>query len=90
MDTEISPELVPFGLDGEAQSTQPKVGPYQLQDLNLYYIVRNGMCPSKVVFISWQAGKVAAQGTSVCRYFAWLRAASIAARIGSSPSFGTL
>ena len=50
LDTEISPELVPTDSDdGGAgiQSTQQKIGPYELQDFNLYYITRFGFAPSK-------------------------------------------
>src|SRR5262249_12453536 len=35
--TEISPELVPAGADGAIQSTESFVGPYALQDFNLFY-----------------------------------------------------
>jgi len=52
--TEISPELVP-AKDGEMQSTQDKVGPYALQDFNLYYLARFGMAPSKIAYLSLQA-----------------------------------
>jgi NAD+ synthase (glutamine-hydrolysing) len=58
LDTEISPELVPHtGDDREkpAQSTQEKIGPYELQDFNLYYIARYGFRPSKVAFLSLNA-----------------------------------
>ncbi len=51
---EISPELVPVE-DGNAQRTEDKVGPYELQDFNLFYITRYGLKPSKVAFLSWQA-----------------------------------
>jgi NAD+ synthase (glutamine-hydrolysing) len=52
VDTEISPELVP----GETpQSTQAVVGPYELQDFNLYLITRFGFKPSKVLFLAWSA-----------------------------------
>jgi NAD+ synthase (glutamine-hydrolysing) len=58
LDTEISPELVP-GSNGEedapAQSTEQKIGPYELQDFNLYYISRFGFRPSKVAFLSAHA-----------------------------------
>ena len=40
--TEISPELVPPGADGLIQSTESIVGPYALQDFNLYYATRTG------------------------------------------------
>jgi NAD+ synthase (glutamine-hydrolysing) len=56
VDTEISPELVPHSDDAEnhqpAQSTQEVIGPYELQDFNLYYITRYGFRPSKVAFLS--------------------------------------
>ena len=38
--TEISPELVPAGADGKVQSTESFVGPYALQDFNLFYLTR--------------------------------------------------
>ena len=59
LDTEISPELVP----GKAmQSTEAKIGPYELQDFNLYYVTRFGLRPSKVAFLAWHAWKDAARG----------------------------
>ena len=56
--TEISPELVPHSEDDKdkpAQSTQEKIGPYELQDFNTYYITRYGFRPSKVAYLSWNA-----------------------------------
>jgi NAD+ synthase (glutamine-hydrolysing) len=57
LDTEISPELVPgkAGEDKPAQSTESTIGPYELQDFNLYYILRYGFAPSKVAFLSYSA-----------------------------------
>jgi NAD+ synthase (glutamine-hydrolysing) len=52
LDTEISPELVPG-----RQSTEATVGPYELQDFNLYYIARFGYAPAKVAFLAWHAWK---------------------------------
>ena len=55
VETEISPELIPHGEGGNdepAQSTEAKIGPYNLQDFNLYYITRYGFRPSKVAFLS--------------------------------------
>jgi NAD+ synthase (glutamine-hydrolysing) len=58
LDTEISPELVPHA-EGEAeqpaQSTQQIIGPYELQDFNLYYITRFGYRPSKVAYLACHA-----------------------------------
>jgi len=53
--TEISPELVPPGADGAIQSTESIVGPYALQDFNLYYATRHGFRPSKIAYLSWNA-----------------------------------
>ena len=53
--TEISPELVPAGADGAIQSTESIVGPYALQDFNLFYTTRCGFTPSKIAYLSWNA-----------------------------------
>ncbi len=58
IDTEISPELVPHqegSKDVPAQRTEETIGPYELQDFNLYYITRFGFRPSKVAFLSHHA-----------------------------------
>jgi len=52
LDTEISPELVPG-----KQSTEAIIGPYELQDFNLYYTLRFGYAPAKVAFLAWNAWK---------------------------------
>ena len=64
LDTEISPELVPGdgAADGPAQSTEAKIGPYELQDFFLYYISRYGFRPSKVAFMALQAWGDRGQG----------------------------
>ncbi len=53
--TEISPELVPADADGKGQSTEAFVGPYALQDFNLFYLTRYGLKPSKIAYLAWQA-----------------------------------
>ena len=46
--TPVSPELLP-PVDGEiAQKTEDLVGPYELHDFFLYYILRRGCTPEKV------------------------------------------
>ncbi len=60
--TEISPELVPADASGAIQSTEAKIGPYELQDFNLYYITRYGLRPSKVAFLAWRAWRDAGEG----------------------------
>jgi len=59
---EISPELVPVGEDGEVQSTEQKIGPYNLNDFYLHHIVRFGQLPSKVAFLAWHAWRDKAHG----------------------------
>ncbi|MDX3907677.1 MAG: NAD(+) synthase [Pigmentiphaga sp.] len=54
--TEISPELVPGQSDGApSQRTEQFIGPYELQDFNLYYILRYGFSPAKVAFLALTA-----------------------------------
>jgi NAD+ synthase (glutamine-hydrolysing) len=60
--TEISPELVPGDGEKPAQRTEDVVGPYALQDFNLYYITRYGLRPSKVAFLSWNAWRDVSAG----------------------------
>jgi NAD+ synthase (glutamine-hydrolysing) len=60
--TEISPELVPAGPDGAIQSTQSKIGPYELHDFFLHYTVRHGLAPSKIAFLAWHAWRDTAAG----------------------------
>ena len=52
--TEISPELVPADAAG-IQSTQAVIGPYELQDFNLFYTLRYGFRPSKIAFLAQHA-----------------------------------
>lgn len=62
--TEISPELVP-GDDNKgepAQKTEDFVGPYALQDFNLYFTTRYGFAPSKIAFLAHHAWSDAGRG----------------------------
>lgn len=52
LDTPVSPELLP-PKDGEiAQKTEDLVGPYELHDFFLYYMIRFGYEPSKIYRIA--------------------------------------
>jgi NAD+ synthase (glutamine-hydrolysing) len=65
LDTEISPELVPGeggASEQPAQSTESVIGPYELQDFNLYYLLRFGYRPSKVAFLALHAWGDKARG----------------------------
>jgi NAD+ synthase (glutamine-hydrolysing) len=54
---EISPELVPVGEGLKPQSTEAAIGPYALQDFNLFYTLRLGFRPSKIAFLAMHAWK---------------------------------
>lgn len=62
LDTEISPELVPADADGKMQSTQDRIGPYELHDFFIHHTTRSGLPPSKVAFLAWHAWKDAKTG----------------------------
>ncbi len=54
--TEISPELIPPMEGADAiQSSEAVVGPYELQDFNLYYTLRFGYLPTRVAFLAYCA-----------------------------------
>ncbi|MCR4919160.1 MAG: NAD(+) synthase [Prevotella sp.] len=56
VETPISPELTPADTDGRiAQKTEDLVGPYELHDFFLYYILRYGFPPRKVFVLAQQA-----------------------------------
>lgn len=55
LDTPVSPELLP-PKDGEiSQKTEDLVGPYELHDFFLYYVLRFGFTPSKIFCIARMA-----------------------------------
>ena len=59
LDTPVSPELLP-PKDGEiTQKTEDLVGPYELHDFYLYYVLRFGFSPSKI----YRLAKYAFEGT---------------------------
>ncbi|MBB5915840.1 NAD+ synthase (glutamine-hydrolyzing) [Nocardia transvalensis] len=60
--TEISPELIPSddgAADGDSdqpgQSSEATVGPYELQDFHLYYLLRFGYLPSRIAYLARHA-----------------------------------
>jgi NAD+ synthase (glutamine-hydrolysing) len=60
--TEISPELVPGGEDKKVQKTEDFVGPYNLQDFDLFYTTRYGFRPSKIAYLAHHAWSDAKRG----------------------------
>ena len=54
--TPVSPELLPADEYGKiAQKTEDIVGPYELHDFFLYYMVRFGFSPAKILFLAKNA-----------------------------------
>jgi NAD+ synthase (glutamine-hydrolysing) len=66
IDTPISPELTPADEQGNIkQKTEDLVGPYELHDFFLYYMLRHGFTPEKILFLAKHAFKT---GTKEERY----------------------
>lgn len=60
LDTPVSPELLPPDENGKiAQKTEDIVGPYELHDFFLYYVLRFGFAPAKI----YRLAKLAFGGT---------------------------
>jgi NAD+ synthase (glutamine-hydrolysing) len=58
LNTEISPELVPRhdpDSDRPGADSESVVGPYEIQDFFMYYVVRFGYTPSKVAYLAHHA-----------------------------------
>ena len=56
IDTPISPELTPADAKGNIQQkTEDLVGPYELHDFFLYYFMRFGFRPAKIMLLAQQA-----------------------------------
>lgn len=58
LETPISPELLPPDPNGAInQKTEDIIGPYELHDFYLYYAIRCGARPGKIMFLAQQAFK---------------------------------
>ena len=56
IDTPISPELIPAEPDGTIkQKTEDLVGPYELHDFFLYYMLRYGFTPGRIFALACKA-----------------------------------
>lgn len=56
IETPVSPELLPVGEDGQIQQkTEDLVGPYELHDFFLYYLLRFGFRPQKIYWMATRA-----------------------------------
>ena len=65
VDTPISPELIPADEDGNiSQVTEDLVGPYELHDFFLYYVLRYGFTPQKIYYLACKAFDGTGNGTA--------------------------
>ena len=55
LDTPVSPELLPPEDGAISQNTEDLVGPYELHDFYLYYVLRYGYMPSKIYRLAVKA-----------------------------------
>lgn len=56
LDTPVSPELLPPDENGKIlQKTEDKIGPYELHDFFLFYLLRYGFSAEKILFLSEKA-----------------------------------
>ena len=56
VDTPISPELIPADEQGNIkQKTEDLVGPYELHDFFIYYFLRFGFSPKKILMLACHA-----------------------------------
>lgn len=56
LETPVSPELLPPTAGGKiAQKTESLVGPYELHDFFLYYVLRFGFTPEKIFYLAQRA-----------------------------------
>ena len=55
LDTPVSPELLPPEDGKISQKTEDLVGPYELHDFYLYYVLRFGYSPAKIFRLALQA-----------------------------------
>jgi NAD+ synthase (glutamine-hydrolysing) len=71
VDTPISPELIPGDEQGNiTQKTEDLVGPYELHDFFLYYMLRWGFRPAKIYLLARQAFGQAYDDATIRK---WLR-----------------
>lgn len=55
LDTPVSPELLPPKNGEISQKTEDIVGPYELHDFFMYYILRHGFSPKKIEYLANKA-----------------------------------
>lgn len=70
LDTPVSPELLPPKEGEIAQKTEDIVGPYELHDFFLYYVMRFGFMPSKIYRLAVYAFQGVYDGETILK---WLK-----------------
>ena len=65
----ISPELLPLGAEGQiAQLSEDRIGPYELHDFFLYWVVRHGTRPRRLLLLAREAFGDAYSGDELRRW----------------------
>lgn len=71
IETPISPELLPPDENGNiSQKTEDQVGPYELHDFFLYYMMRFGYAPNKIYYLAKRAFSKVYTGEIILK---WMR-----------------
>ena len=71
LDTPVSPELLPPKENGNiSQKTEDLVGPYELHDFFIYYMLRLGYGPEKIFFL---ANNAFSEKYDKATIYKWLR-----------------
>ncbi len=68
LDTPISPELLPAENESITQITEDLVGPYELHDFFLYYVLRWGFLPEKIYRLAKYAFEGAFDDTTIKKW----------------------
>lgn len=69
LDTPVSPELLPVNENGQmTQFTEEVVGPYELHDFYLYYMLRYGFTPAKIYYLARQAFENIYNDTTILKW----------------------
>jgi NAD+ synthase (glutamine-hydrolysing) len=68
--TDSSPELIPNTLNAQhsQQQTEHIIGPYELHDFFLYYIIRFGQTPDKTIMLAYKAFKEKYSKKDIAKY----------------------
>lgn len=69
VDTPISPELTNTNSDNISQTTEDIIGPYELHDFFLYYLVRWGDRPAKITYLAEQVFADTYQSEDINHWF---------------------